>query len=145
MCCCSASSSQGSPAQVRRLHSELGSQVEIEAQRQHEVETSVRRWQAEAEAELEQVQERFDLQIAQRDAEHQMIIQREVSKALDRQLVELTGSQEERENLQAEREREARVETFRRQVMRRLLNQSISFGFTAWVDYWEVDPRGEAE
>ena len=58
--------------------------------------------------------------------------------ALERQLVELTGSAEERMALQAERDKEARVELLRRQIVRRVMNAGLANGWAAWHELWSA-------
>lgn len=58
--------------------------------------------------------------------------------ALQRQLVELTGSAEEIAAVREAEEKEARVELLRRQIGRRMLYQSVSRGFSAWLDRWQA-------
>ena len=58
--------------------------------------------------------------------------------ALERQLVELTGSAEERMALQAEREKEKRVELLRRQIVRRVMNAGLANGWAAWHELWSA-------
>jgi hypothetical protein len=56
--------------------------------------------------------------------------------ALERQLVELTGSAEANAALEEQRAKEERVELLRRQIGRRIMNQDITRGFTAWCELW---------
>ena len=58
--------------------------------------------------------------------------------ALERLRVELTGSAEEVDKLRREEEKEARVELMRRQVTRRMLNQDLSNGWSAWYAFWSA-------
>ena len=59
-------------------------------------------------------------------------------QTLDRQLVQLTGSHEEREALRAQRDKEARVAQLTRQIARRILRQELIRGWTAWSEFWEA-------
>ena len=63
------------------------------------------------------------------------------AQALERLRVELTGSADEREAARAAREKEERVDLLHRQSMRRLANQDILRGFSAWRDEWEAKTR----
>ena len=56
--------------------------------------------------------------------------------ALQRQLVELTGSAEAQLALREEQDKEARIELVRHQIGRRMLNRDITMAFTAWTDLW---------
>ena len=58
--------------------------------------------------------------------------------ALKRQAVELTGTYDERQKALAERNKEERVEMLRRQIARRILNQDLVRGWSAWCELWEV-------
>jgi len=58
--------------------------------------------------------------------------------ALERQLIELTGSAEDRAALAVEKEKETRVELLRVMFARRLLNIQVANGFAAWWEYWEA-------
>ena len=58
--------------------------------------------------------------------------------ALELQLVELTGSSAEVSALQGQREKEQRIELLRRQAARRILQQDLSRGWTAWHDMWSA-------
>ena len=55
--------------------------------------------------------------------------------ALERQLISLTGSAEEIAAAKAAQEKEARVELYRRQVLKRVMNSGISRGWSAWAEY----------
>ena len=58
--------------------------------------------------------------------------------SLERLRIELSGTAEEYAAMQAEKAKEERIELLRRQVMRRMMNQGIANGFTAWVELWEA-------
>ena len=58
--------------------------------------------------------------------------------ALERQAVELTGTYDERQKVLAEQDKEERVEHLRRQIARRILNQDLVRGWSAWYELWEV-------
>ena len=58
--------------------------------------------------------------------------------ALQRQLVELTGSAAEIAALREEEEKEARIELLRRQVGRRLFYRDLARGWTAWAELWHA-------
>jgi len=82
------------------------------------------------EAELKSVRDEYEAKLTQQESQHK--------KALERQLLELTGSADQLMALQEEKEKEGRVELLRRQVTRRIMNSGISRGFTAWVELWEA-------
>ena len=79
---------------------------------------------------LEEEVERLKLALAAAEDEKE--------KALERQMVELAGSAEERMALQAEKEKEERIELLKRQVGRRMMNQGIANGWQAWYELWEA-------
>ena len=58
--------------------------------------------------------------------------------ALERQLVQFSGSAEEREAIRQAQEREERIELLRRQVGRRMMNRGLSVGWSAWLEMWEA-------
>ncbi|KOO28565.1 calmodulin-like 5 [Chrysochromulina tobinii] len=58
--------------------------------------------------------------------------------ALERQLISLTGTAEERKAAVEEQAREERIELLRRQIGRRMLNRSLSRGWSAWLEMWEA-------
>ena len=58
--------------------------------------------------------------------------------ALQRQLIELTGSTESQLALEEERAKEERVELMRRQIVRRVMNRDLSLGWQCWLDLWEA-------
>jgi len=64
--------------------------------------------------------------------------EKEKKLALERQLIELTGNAEQLVGLLEAKAKEERVELMRRQMARRILNQSIIRGFSAWVEAWEA-------
>ena len=55
--------------------------------------------------------------------------------ALERQLIELTGSADERLALKAHQEKEERIELMRRQSTRRMLNAGVAHGWAVWREY----------
>ena len=57
--------------------------------------------------------------------------------ALERQLIELTGTHAEREALAAAKEKEERIELLKRQIGRRIMNQGLVRGWSAWFELWE--------
>ena len=59
-------------------------------------------------------------------------------KALERQLVELSGTTEEMARIREERAYEERVELIRSMFARRLINRSTATAFSAWVELWQV-------
>jgi hypothetical protein len=62
----------------------------------------------------------------------------EKAKALERQLVDLTGPAEERMKLREAEMREAQVELLRRQILRRMMNADLSGAWGAWCELWEA-------
>jgi hypothetical protein len=65
----------------------------------------------------------------------------ERATALERLRTELVGSAAEQAALREEQEKEARIEMLRRQSMRRMLNQDLAWGWTAWLEMWDVMRR----
>ena len=55
---------------------------------------------------------------------------------MERQRIEFAGTTDERLALEAEKAKEERVELLRRQIGRRMMNQGIANGFTAWHELW---------
>ena len=104
---------------------ELERHTQLEAGLQNEatvLATELRKTRMEYEAKLRAAQEDKEL-------------------ALHRQLVELTGSAEERMALQAEQEKQARVELLRRQFTRRMMHRELSAGWSAWHEQWDARSR----
>ena len=64
--------------------------------------------------------------------------------ALQRQLVELTGTAEERQAQLEEKSREERIELLRRQVVRRIMHQSLTLGWSAWLEDYHARTRARA-
>ena len=58
--------------------------------------------------------------------------------ALEKQCLELTGSAEAVASLKARHEKEERIELLRRQMVRRMMNQGVAFGFSAWKELYEA-------
>ena len=58
--------------------------------------------------------------------------------ALERQRVKLTGSADGRVAAQAAAEKEARVELFGRQILRRILHRDLSLGWQCWLELWQA-------
>ena len=85
---------------------------------------------AELEAELAATRAELERQRAQAEVAKQ--------QALERLRVELTGSAHDRERVRQEKEREERVEMLRRQIARRILNQDLVRGWSAWHELWET-------
>ena len=56
--------------------------------------------------------------------------------ALERQLIELTGTAEEKAAALEAKAKEERVELLRRQVGRRMMHSAISAGWSAWYELW---------
>ena len=81
-------------------------------------------------AQLESLRREMERRLAEAEQEKE--------KALQRQLVELTGSAESRLAMEEERAREERIELLRRQVGRRMMNRDLTLGWAAWLDLWEA-------
>ena len=64
-----------------------------------------------------------------------MAAERDKAIALERQLVELTGSTEDVLRMHEERAKEERVELMRRQAARRMLSAGLARGFGAWLEF----------
>ena len=86
--------------------------------------------QSSLEQELETVRAEMRAKLADADTEKRA--------ALERLRVELVGSAEEMAALREQQAKEDRVELLRRQIMRRMMNQGISRGWTAWVEMWSA-------
>jgi len=69
-------------------------------------------------------------------------LREEKKVALERQLIELTGSADERLALKADQEKEERIELMRRQSTRRMLNAGVAHGWAVWREY--VDAKAYA-
>jgi len=75
-----------------------------------------------------------------REDKQRLIADRElaIKAALERQLIELTGTAEEQAAMLAEAERENRIELMKRQAMRRMLAVGLSTGFHAWLEMYDA-------
>ena len=80
--------------------------------------------------ELAQMKADYELKLAQA-AEQQRT-------ALERQKIELTGSAADMIALQEEKAKEERVELLQRQITRRIMNQDIIRGWSAWQEMYEA-------
>jgi len=85
---------------------------------------------ADLEAEVKRVHEWAQAQQAKAEEDKKL--------ALDRMVLELTGSAEEILALKETEAKEQRVELLRRQVGRRMMNQGIASGWSAWHELWEA-------
>jgi hypothetical protein len=85
---------------------------------------------AALESELAAVRAEYDAKLAAMEHAHK--------KAMERQLIELTGSADQIAALRSEQSKEERVELLRRQSMRRVMNSGLSSGWVAWVEMWEA-------
>jgi len=82
---------------------------------------------------------RAELATLQSSLERQLAAAEESKRlALERQHVELTGTAAERAALVQQKDREARVAALTRSIGRRMLNQGLVDGWTAWVALWEA-------
>jgi len=82
---------------------------------------------------------RAELATLQSSLERQLAAAEESKRlALERQHVELTGTAAERAALAQQKDREARVAALTRSIGRRMLNQGLVDGWTAWVALWEA-------
>ena len=107
-------------------------QAEAEAQLSglQKKELELERRQAQLEAELDRVREDCELKLAKAEEAKDI--------ALQRQLVELTGTAEEIAAIREAEEKEGRVELLGRQVGRRFKHRDLSLGFIAWVELWDA-------
>ena len=85
---------------------------------------------AALESELSAVRAEYDAKLAAMEHAHK--------KAMERQLIELTGTADQIAALKDERSMEERIEMIRRQVTRRILNGGLSRGWQAWLEMWEA-------
>jgi hypothetical protein len=116
----------------------FGLWVEAWGQWQHAAEMRKR---AEREMELSSGKEALERQFAAIVAEYEQRlaeVEAEKKRALERQRIELTGNAEEMATLREAEEKEARIELLRRQIGRRIKNQGLAFGWSAWVELWEA-------
>ena len=82
---------------------------------------------------------RAELATLQSSLERQLAAAEESKRlALERQHIELTGTAAERAALAQQKDREARVAALTRSIGRRMLNQGLVDGWTAWVALWEA-------
>ena len=72
--------------------------------------------------------------VKQAAAEHE-------AKELERLRIALTGSAEEMAAMQAEKDKEARVEHLAQKALKRIANQGIMRGWTAWSDQYQLAAR----
>ena len=106
-----------------------GWQMTIRVKEQREAEERAKSLLGESETLQEEVVRlRHALEMAQDDKE----------KALERQLIEISGSHEERMAIAAEKEKEERVELLRRQFGRRMMNRDMAAGWDAWYELWSA-------
>lgn len=110
-------------------HDEAGRALEA-LQREHE------EAMARKEAELGRARDEAEEQLEESRAAWLREAEAERRAALDRQLIELTGDEDEKRVLREQQEKEERIELLRRQVGRRLLHQAITRGWTAWYEMW---------
>ena len=113
---------QAGAADAERAQQELCARYEA-ALAAKELEAERHRF--EAEAECERQREAMSAQIAE-----------EVRVALDRQLLELSGSAKERAAAREKQAKEQGLERLQRQVGRRILNQGLANGWAAWHAFW---------
>ena len=85
---------------------------------------------AALESELSAVRAEYDAKLAAMEHAHK--------KAMERQLIELTGTADQISALRSEQSKEERVELLRRQSMRRVMNSGLSSGWIAWIEMWEA-------
>ena len=85
---------------------------------------------AKAEAEIANLREAHAKELERAASDKEM--------ALRKQLVELTGTAEERVALKEEEGRLQRVQEMQQRMTRRLLNAGLVDAFSAWVDVWEA-------
>ena len=93
--------------------------------REHDLEVKC----AKLEREIEFMQKNYDLMLAKAEEEKDIAVQRMVTT--------LTGQAAEVEAVKDAQAKEARIELLRRHIGRRLLNQGILRGWTAWHETWE--------
>ena len=79
----------------------------------------------------------FQIDEQRRDYDRRLAeLQEEMRVALERQHVELVGSAEQQAASREAKQKKERIELLRRQVARRMLNQGLANGFTAWLEMW---------
>lgn len=90
---------------------------------------------------LKHEHERVEVEAAGREAAERAKLTSATSVAtmeLERQLAEVNAAADAKAALEAAKEREARIELLRRQVVRRMKNADLSKGWTAWQELWEA-------
>ena len=117
---------QAGTADAERAQQELCARYEA-ALAAKELETE--RHRLEAEAECERQREAMSAQMAEEMAE-------EVRLALDRQLLELSGSAKERAAAREKQAKEQGLQRLQRQVARRILHHGLANGWAAWHAFW---------
>ena len=85
---------------------------------------------AEHAAELASVRDMFEAKLAAEVAARQA--------ALEKQAIQLTGSDEELAALRAAQEREGRIDLLRRQIGRRLYHRDLANGWASWHELWSA-------
>ena len=113
---------------LKQERRERQAQEHEEQQRQQEERENRSRTREAWEADVRRVREECDRLVqAARD-----------DKDVDGGLMgELRSLQEQQRQREAQ-EKEERVELYRRQVMRRIMNRDLALGYTAWIEMWEA-------
>lgn len=123
---------------LKRTQAELRRVQERSQQHQQQVDAYLSDRSSEAERELRSTREACDARLSAMEAEQARRVETAVSQALDRQLIELTGSAEQRAQLKEQKQKEERVELLRRQMVRRTMHRELYGGWQAWVELWEA-------
>ena len=86
--------------------------------------------EAELQLKLERAEREFNRVLAEKDAK--------MEAAIERRVVELTGSYSEQLAINEAHAKEERIEMKRRQSVRRLVNRDLAYGWTAWLELWSA-------
>jgi len=121
---------------VRRLGVELSQLHSAQLERDVEMERKYAAELAGNAAEVERVQRECEEEMQTCRSSVEARIAEEKRTALERQLIELTGTAEEKAAALQAKAKEERVELLRRQVGRRLMHSAISAGWSAWYELW---------
>ena len=121
---------------VKQLRNERQVLLRGESERKAQQEMVVTAVAEEAKGLMDAMKIKYEARIMELEGDQTAIVENRVRVALERQLAELTGTAEERARVRAEREREARIESMRRRIGLRILNQQLANGWSAWHEMY---------
>ena len=129
-------------AAIKRLGSQLIRERKIHHAHQEKAERVIRQtesrrreWEQGWEEQLARVRAECDAKLVAAEREQMR------ANSVEGQLEALKSSVEEQAQRVAEQERERRVELLARQSVRRMINQQLVMGFTAWAELYEARMR----